>query len=240
MFKEELDTVLQFADSQNRTGQFVPRLESKNTQRDEALNELRVAYFFHRSGFPIVQWEPPGLNGKRGEYLLSTPEGGKIFVEVKSPGWESELSDAERQAGRTKEPKYRGRGGGAVRHSEDLRRCISSAYPKFAPTQPNLLVISDDFLVPLDFTQPYSADIALYDRHSGYFMSSKYKNIGGIGIFTAEGTTRRGVEYRFQVFDNPFALVQTMLPESILSFKASRNCMATVLKHSVPRGLPKP
>jgi hypothetical protein len=44
------------------------RLESENTQRDEALDELRVAYLLHHSQFPVVQWEPPGLNGKVGEY----------------------------------------------------------------------------------------------------------------------------------------------------------------------------
>src|SRR5713226_4757126 len=90
-YAKELDVLLSFADDQGRLAHFTPRLESRNTQRDEALDELRVAYLLHHSQFPVVQWEPPGLNGKVGEYLISTLEGQHVFVEVKSPGWEGEL-----------------------------------------------------------------------------------------------------------------------------------------------------
>jgi hypothetical protein len=48
-----------------------------------------------------------------GEYLIDTPEGQHVFVEVKSPGWEGELSDEERTAGRAKQPKYQQEEGGA-------------------------------------------------------------------------------------------------------------------------------
>jgi|SRR5208283_1113076 len=88
---KELDVLLLFADEQGRLAHFIPRLESRNTQRDEALSELRVAYLLHHNQFPVVRWEPPGLNGKVGEYLIGTPEGQDVFVEVKSPGWEGEL-----------------------------------------------------------------------------------------------------------------------------------------------------
>jgi hypothetical protein len=87
-WQQELNILLSFAGSQGSLSDFVPRLESKNTQRDEALEELRVAYLLHHSGFPIVKWNTPGLNGKVGEYLVLTAEGQNIFVEVKSPGWE--------------------------------------------------------------------------------------------------------------------------------------------------------
>ena len=97
---KELDVLLMFADDQGCLPSFVPRLESKRTQRDEALEELRVAYWLHHSGFPIVHWEPPGFNGKVGEYLIGSPEGVETFVEVKSPGWEGILSDEKRRAGR--------------------------------------------------------------------------------------------------------------------------------------------
>ena len=46
-----------------------------------------------------MQWEPPGLNGKFGEFNISTLEQKSVFVEVKNPGWEAELSVAEGQAG---------------------------------------------------------------------------------------------------------------------------------------------
>src|SRR6266851_3236712 len=101
-YAKELDVLLQFADQTGCLSRFVPRLESKDPQRDEALNELRIAHFFHHGGFSILQWDPPGLNGKVGEYLIDTPEREAVFIEVKSPGWEGELSVAERQAGRAR------------------------------------------------------------------------------------------------------------------------------------------
>jgi hypothetical protein len=105
--------------------------------------------------------------------------------------------------------------------SQYLQECSASCYSKFAPTQSNLLVISDDFFVPLDFVLPYATDIALYARpgewgsEAGFFMSSKYENIGGVGVFTAEGGPA-GVEYRFRVFHDASGLPQTALPDSLI------------------------
>ncbi len=149
-WSRELDVLLRFADETGLLGNVPVKLRQRNHQRDEALNELRVAYWFHHMNFPIVQWEPPGLNGKVGEYLIQAGAD-KVFVEIKSPGWESELSDAERLAGRTHQPKYQGIGGGAFGNWQAVHRCIASpkTYPKFAPTQPNLLVIADDLMVTL-------------------------------------------------------------------------------------------
>ena len=222
----ELDVLLRFADEQSRLPSFIPRLESRNTLRDEALNELRVAYWFQHNGFPLVQWEPPGLNGRVGEYLIDSPEGIRIFVEVKSPGWEGDLTKEERQAGRTKQPKYRDSDGGAFGNWQPIHRCIASpkTYPKFAPTQPNLLVIADDLQVSL-IDSPEHVDIALYVKHNGYgetgyFTSSRFENIGGVAIFGAEKIFgRQGIDYEFRVFANPLALISTKLSDSILRFK---------------------
>lgn len=228
-YAKELDVLLSFADAEGRLPQFIPRLESKNTQRDEALDELRVAYLLHHSGFPVTQWEPPGLNGKVGEYLIGTPEGQHVFVEVKSPGWEGELSDEQRNAGRAKQPKYQRVEGGALNNWEPLRKCIASekTYPKFAPTQPNLLVIADDLKVPL-LESPKQVGVALYaddDRYGGekgYFTSAKFENLGGVGIFRAleeVSSAIHSVEYQFRLFDNPCALPSVKLPDSPLRFK---------------------
>jgi hypothetical protein len=56
----ELETLLSFAVQQGQEKQFIARLQSKNAQRDEALNELRVGHLLHHHGFPIKRWEPPG------------------------------------------------------------------------------------------------------------------------------------------------------------------------------------
>jgi hypothetical protein len=206
-----------FAESENRINHFVPRLNSQMTQYHEALNELRVAFFFHRCGFPIIQWEPQGANGKVGEYVIRTPEGIDVFVEVKSPGWEGELGAEERKSGRTKLPKYGGSGGGGATapYIGHLKGCVSRAYPKFAPTAANLLVVSDDFFIPLGFTEV--ADAALYDKadqsggEPGIFESRKFENIGGIGIFDIHS-------------EGAVALPRTGLPDSVprLNFRRVR------------------
>jgi len=73
-YVKELDVLLKFADDKACLSKFVPNLEARNKQRDEALNELRLAYLLDSLNFPVVQWDPPGLNGKIGEFLLDSPE----------------------------------------------------------------------------------------------------------------------------------------------------------------------
>ena len=93
VFIKELDVLLRFADERGCLERFRPNLEARNKQRDKALNELRLAYLFDSLDFPILLWDPPGASGRRiGEFLLDSPEKTPIFVEIKSPGWESELS----------------------------------------------------------------------------------------------------------------------------------------------------
>jgi hypothetical protein len=227
-FSKELDALLLFAEEQGCLQQFVPKLESRDGQRDDALSELRVAYWLHHNDFPIVKWEPSGLNRKIGECLIDTPESQKVFVEVKSPGWEGELSVEARLAGRTKQPKHQDGEGGSFGNWDALQKCIASpkTYPKFAPNQSNLLVVADDLKVSLHNTIRH-VKIALYADHKGYgelgyFTSARFENLGGVAIFGASSYffSNRGLEYEFQIFDNPFALASTRLPESLLKFKA--------------------
>lgn len=153
---------------------------------------------------------------------MGTPEGQNIFVEVKSPGWEGELADAERKAGRTKEPKYRNGDGGAFGNWQPVQKRIIAAYPKFAPVQANLLVIADDLKVNL-FDCLAHVEIAVYANHAmygemGYFTSPRFENLGGLGVFRSL-IRGDGVHYEFKLFDNPYALPATRLPNSLLKFK---------------------
>lgn len=223
-YAQELDALLDYGSEQDRLLNFIPRLESKAAKRDEALEELRVAYWFHHRGFPVAQWEPPGLNGKVGEYLIRSPEEKNVFVEVKSPGWEGRLSADQRHAGRTRQPKYQNGEGGAIGNWIPLQECIASerTYPKFDPAQSNLLVVADDLMVNLHDI-PQHIEVALYPSHKGYgvtghFTSPAFENLGGVGIFRAF-SGGRGVEYEFRIFDNSFALPTAKLPNSLLKFK---------------------
>jgi hypothetical protein len=220
-YVRELDALLHFANQNGYLGRFVLNLEARDRQRDKALNELRLAYLFKSFGFGISEWDPPGANGKRGEFMLSWPDESSVFVEIKSPGWESELSPAQLDAGLAKLPKYDVWKGGAVGNWQAVHRCISSekTYPKFLPTQPNLLIMSDDLNVSLHSTL-FHVEAALYGEkcfygEDGYFTSNRFENIGGLGVFNAFSNAQsRGMEYEFIVYPNPNALSATRLPTS--------------------------
>jgi hypothetical protein len=231
-YVKELDVLLQFADERGCLQRFVPTIESRNKQRDEAINELRLAYLLENLGFPIVGWDPPGLGKMKGEFTLESPDKVQIFTEIKSPGWESELPPAAIQAGRTKEPKYKGLAGGAVGNWRAVHRCISSpkTYPKFTDNQSNLLIISDDLFLTL-FDSLYQVEGALYGSkqhfgEDGYFTSGQFENIGGLGVFYAYSSSpSRGLEYKFIVFENPCALAATKLPPSLLQYGEEFHCI---------------
>lgn len=124
---DELELLLSFAKSQGQLSVVLPRIKTaRANQRDEALNELRAAMFLQNRRFPIIQWEPPGAGSSVGEYLVGVPDPPNVFVELKSRGWESELSDEERLSGRTKLPKYIDGEGGAFENWKNLRDCIKS------------------------------------------------------------------------------------------------------------------
>ena len=75
---------------------------NKDRWRNPALNGHRLAYLFRSLGLGISAWDPPGANGMTGEFMLSSPGEPDVFVEIKSRGWESELT-------------------------QTLKRCLSSA-----------------------------------------------------------------------------------------------------------------
>lgn len=225
-FAKELEAFLGMLEVENRLDLYLPKLKTKWKKRDEALAELRVAYFFKRSGYSIVEWEPAGnivnKNTKRGEFTLRRDGESAFFVEVKSPGWESELSPREIDAGRAKQPKFiPGQvGGGAVSPNKTIHMSIDKAYEKFLDTCPNLLVVADDLHFPLQFGGECFAQIALYDKSGGYgaqgyFTSKKYERLGGVAILDYAYLHT----YYFRVYENPYALDACRLPASVLALK---------------------
>jgi len=50
-YSRELDVLLDWASKRNYLKRFVHNIEAKNAKRDEALNELRLAYLFDHMGF---------------------------------------------------------------------------------------------------------------------------------------------------------------------------------------------
>ena len=103
---DEVERVLAFAESRVGLHRCLGELRGTTSQRDSALAELRVAFFMDRNGFRLSAWKPRGAGLRQGEFCIKCPPDDELFVEVKSPGWESELSQTERLAGRTALPKY--------------------------------------------------------------------------------------------------------------------------------------
>lgn len=178
---DEIEQVLEFAQSSGQFDRFFSRLTASKTQRDGAIQELRVAFFFQRDGFPITFWEPAGAAGLVGEFSIGISTPPDIFVEVKSPGWESELTAQEIAASRAKQDKYPGIEGRAVAPWRNIRAAIRKAYPKFGPSRQNLLVIADDLFVNLtDWGGDLPAQMALFADHArldgevGYFRTSAF------------------------------------------------------------------
>jgi hypothetical protein len=104
---DEHETWLSFVDSKGELARFIPRLISNAYLRDRALSEIGSAYFLEtRCGLPILDWEPEGENGTRGEYMVGS-RSGPIFVEVVTGSWQKEIKDAEgSDSPRLKLPKY--------------------------------------------------------------------------------------------------------------------------------------
>ena len=95
---DEFEVLLEFTKSQGQYHRYFAELTATRKQRDSALDELRVALHFCQSRFQIVKWKPIGQAPKEGEYLICGPSGINTFIEVKSPTWESELTEKERMA----------------------------------------------------------------------------------------------------------------------------------------------
>jgi hypothetical protein len=148
-----------------------------------------------------------------------------VFVEVKSPGWEGELSDTERAAGRTRRPKYLHAEARAIAPWERIQFAVKKAYKKFSSDRPNLLVIADDLFVSLQHGTELHVGQALYGTlDGGCFTNSTYENIGGVGIFWVEQNDRE-IWYEMRLFINPYALRSTSLPTDMqLAFRGQSSC----------------
>lgn len=126
---------------------FLPRLRARESERDGALAEARTGFFFQRNGFRIVAWAPEAVLDRPGDMEVQWQDTEPVFVEVKGPGWEGELSAEEIRAGRRFLPKYINAEGRAVGPVARVVSAVDKALPKFAPDRINLVVVVDDLFV---------------------------------------------------------------------------------------------
>jgi hypothetical protein len=226
----ELEGLLGFIQGHDRLEPFWPRLSSQRPQeRDDAVQEIRVARFLSSNGYGVAEWEPRGNANFIGEFAVQGRDTAPIFVEIKSPGWEGQLSQEQRDAGRMKHGKYVELEGGADDPWRAIRRSIKKAYPKFRQTQANLLVIADDRFMPLATWGKLGAEQALLttnqslDGEAGYFTTAEFENLGGIALFKQEiemvlfpEVSEKPLRYEFQLYVNPMARAEAALPRQFV------------------------
>jgi hypothetical protein len=201
IWADEVEKVLYFLQIQGKFERYLPNLKGKLTQRDGALAEARVAFFFHLNGFLISSWEPKGADNRLGEFDIQWKNTLPLFVEVKGPRWEGELEDYEKSGLRLSQPRYINGEGRWINPIEKVINAAKKAAPKFLSDRPNLLVVTGDLL----FVSPNEIPRDVVEPQLSYALSEqKFSVIGGIMLFDARYTSEC-IEYQITFVENPNA-----------------------------------
>lgn len=228
-FADELESLLDFAARHGQLDPYTSMLCSR--QRNSAIAELRVAHDLSDRGFMFVEFEPVGLNGKRGEFLVSPSGTVGVFTEVKAPDWHAEVTGFGKAAAdperlkvarkRLAEPKYRNGSGGAYLPGVGVEFAIEKAYEKLPSDRPTLVVVPSDYMFnSYEHNPQIIADRRLL-KADGPFGSDKFERVGGVGLFWYE---LRGIaiKYDMEVIPNPHAATANALPNSVQSLLHQR------------------
>jgi len=217
-WKKEINKWLVFIENKGELKRFIPRLtKMDNSKRDEALAEISSAYLLENElNFIVTGWEVPTKNNKNVDFVIEEKVN-EIFCEVKSPGWEGELSKKELMEGRKDQRKYIPSECRFFGHWKNIRYAIKKAYPKFLSNCKNLVIIQDDLFVSiLDFPTKTPIDIALYEEtgqynnEKGVFTNSYYENVGGILFIDINPTNSK--KYKIKFFPNENSKIPFIIP----------------------------
>jgi hypothetical protein len=211
LWADEAEKILSFLQVHGQFERYLPRLKGKITQRDGALAEARVAFFFHRNGFSILSWEPKGASNRFGEFEIQWKNARPIFVEVKGPRWEGELEDNEKFGPRRSQPRYLNAEARCVNPVEKVISAAEKAVPKFLSDRPNLLVVTGYLLflspseLPRDIVEPQISH-ALSDQN--------FSRAGGIMIFDTHYSSK-SIAYQIVFVENPNAEPLCVIPGDV-------------------------
>ena len=214
--KLEINKWLLFLKNKNQLNRYLPRLTRvTKAMRDETLAEITSAYILENLlGYTIINWEENTIGNYDVDFVIKE-DADKIYCEVKSPGWESELTKKELKKGdkgRRGKPKYLPNEFRAIAPWKNIRHVIKKAYPKFLPNSKNLIIVKDDLYISiLDFPTKTPIDIALYEEtgqynnEKGYFTNSDYENVVGL-LLINNNPTKRNKVYKYKFIKNPNVL----------------------------------
>ena len=221
-WKEEVNKWLEFIESKNRLKRYKSRLNSSRLkERDGTLGEIRAAYTMEiKLKYPVIRCEEKTVGNYNVDFVILSGDN-DIYCEVKTPIWESELTQKERLGGRKDKPKYIDAEARWVATWKNIRYAIEKSRPKFLPNCKNLVILTPDLIVNPSVNSNTGIDpdvyTALYEdekvyNEKGYFKNKDYENIGGILILICElpSFTSR-IEYRHGFFanenaKNPFSI----------------------------------
>jgi hypothetical protein len=220
---EEYERYLAFADYHGQWERYLPRLVKNAQHRDAAIAEIAVAFMFTRDGFPVIEWEPVGKGTKRGEFSIDGGVEAPIFVEVKAPGWHSELSAEERDLRKTR-PKYIDGEAHFVADKSALRHSVTQAAEKMTGDVPSLLVVVDDLFLGYRDNR-WACDTALYSPRGsvdsegrpdeGCFVTAAHACVGGVMVVWYDRREDRLFSqsaFGRRLYRNRFASQRALLP----------------------------
>jgi len=217
--KNEIEKWLLYIDNKGELNRFLSRLTKMDDRKiSEALAEISSAYLLESLlNLKVTGWEVPTISDKNVDFSIDL-NSEEVYCEVKSPSWQSELSDKEKLGIRKAQGKYKRNEVRFFGHWRNIRYAIKKAYPKFLSNCYNLVIIQDDLIVPiLAFPTDTQIEIALfeekgiYDNEKGVFVGNDYENVGGV-LFIDINPTSRSKVYKYKFVDNPNALKPYKLP----------------------------
>jgi hypothetical protein len=207
---DEVERILCFLEVQGVLDVFLPRLCARETERDGALAEARMGFFFARNGFDILRWEPEEVLNRPGDLDIQWGDTEPIFVEVKGPGWQGELSQEARKRGRLKHQKYINAEARFVDPIERVEYAIKKALPKFASGRINVVAVVDD----LFFSPTEMPAVILNGRLTRFLADPLYRIVAGVFLMNAVSYVYRSdVEYPSHFVPNENALKR--LPDAV-------------------------
>ena len=164
--KKEIEKWLMYIKEKGELDRFKPRLEKMSYRKIiETLTEISSAYILEELlNYKVTDWEVDTLNNSNVEFTIKL-NSKDIYCEVKSPSWQSELSDEEKVGKRKKQGKHINNEVRSIDHCKNIRYAIKKANPKFLKDCYNLVIIQDDLFMPiLNWPTDIQIKIALYEN----------------------------------------------------------------------------
>ncbi|MCP4545814.1 MAG: hypothetical protein GY835_05030 [bacterium] len=145
---DEFERALQMLDKEGVLSDFVDRLSMGERG---VWAEVWAAYYFDQQRFRFCRWQPEYVAGRPGDMEVSLDNSSPVFVEVKRPGWQGELSSEELDTGRADRPKYINAEVRSFDNVTPIMYSLRKALPKLREYSANIIVVVDDmFVSPLE------------------------------------------------------------------------------------------